>query len=148
MTSYHRRLWRGSVLGSAFIALLHIVGFASWAQTGGDKIQGILVLPAKPGATNAQDLISLANDKGVTGIHGVVVRGPDFLRGADFKALLNKYLGTQLTFGTNGTLAAMQRDIIRYCRAEGHLVVDVFFPEQDVLEGTIQIVVIEGKIGK
>ena len=151
MTSFHHRCWRGSVFGSVLLALLHVVGFSGAAQNvlpGAEKIQGILVVPAKAGATNAEELISNVNGQGVTGIHGVVVRGPNFVQGADFKAMLNKYIGKPLTTGPSGTLAEMQRDIIWYCREHGHLVVDVFYPEQDVLEGTIQIVVIEGKIGK
>src|SRR5690349_11947412 len=101
MISYHLRLWRGSVLGSVLIALLHSLRFAAWAQTDppvNDRVQDILILPAKAGAATADDLYSLANLQGVTGVHGVAVRGPDFLQGADFKALLNRYLGQPLSF--------------------------------------------------
>jgi hemolysin activation/secretion protein len=151
MTWFHHRLGCGSVFGSAVIVLVQLLGFSAGAQNvlpGAEKIQGILVVPGKPGATNAEELISNVNGQGVTGIHGVVVRGPDFLRAPDFQSMLSKYLGKPLTSGPNGTLAEMQRDIIRYCRAKGHLVVDVFYPEQDIQENTIQIVVIEGRIGK
>src|SRR5262245_35311799 len=138
MTSLHHRLWRGSVFGGVLLALLQFIGFSAGAQAvypGAEKIQGILIVPGKPGATNADDLISLANGQGVTGIHGVVVRGPDFLRNREFESMMTKYLGKSLTTDTNsGVLAVMQRDIIRYCRSKGHLVVDVFFPEQEVLE--------------
>ena len=151
MTSFHHRIGRGSVFGGALVVLVHLLCYSAVGQNvlpGAEKIQGILIVPGKPGATNAEDLISNVNGQGVSGIHGVVVRGPDFLRGADFQSTLAKFLGNPLTTGPNGTLADMQRDIIRYCRAKGHLVVDVFYPEQDVIENTIQIVVIEGKIGK
>src|SRR5437764_15136215 len=113
MTSYHPRLWRGSVCGIAFSAVLYFVGFSASGQNvypGAEKIQGILVVPGKPGATNAEALIANANPQGVTGIHGVVVRGPDFLRSGGFQSMLKKYLGKPLTTGPVGTLADMQRD--------------------------------------
>ena len=39
-------------------------------------------------------------------------------------------------------------EIIRFCRSIGHAVVDVFYREQEIVEGTVQIVVIEGKVNK
>jgi hemolysin activation/secretion protein len=102
---------------------------------GADNIKAILVVP------RAQDVAPA----GVAGVHGIEVRGPEFLNHDDFKKLLSHYLGTSLT---KESLDRMQVDIIKYCRARGHLVVDAFLREQDILEGTIQVAVIEGKVGK
>ncbi len=103
---------------------------------GAEKIHGILVVP------RWEDV----NVVGVTGLNGLVgVKGPKFLRTPQFEALMEKYFDKPLT---KAALTAMQTDIIKYCRAHGHLVVDVFFRDQEILEGTIQIAVIEGKVGK
>jgi hemolysin activation/secretion protein len=109
-------------------------------QPGAENIQGILVVP------RMEDV----NPAGVRGIKGVVVKGPDFLLGHDVDHLILKwklehYLGKPLT--TN-SLTAMQSDIIRYCRERGHLIIDVFLKEQDILENTIQVAVLEAKVSK
>jgi hemolysin activation/secretion protein len=102
---------------------------------GAEKINGILVLASQ------KDI----NVEGVTGIRGVVVKGPEFLKTAEFQKLLQPYLGQTLDMPT---LESLQVDVIKFCRNKGHLVVDVFLRNQEVLEGTIQVAVIEGKIGK
>jgi hemolysin activation/secretion protein len=106
--------------------------------------------PIQPGAENIRGIVVVSkledvNTAGVSGIKGVVVKGPDFLRRPDFEKLLSQHLGSALT---ETSLAAMQTNVIRYCRARGHLVVDVFYREQDIVEGTIQVAVLEGKVGK
>src|SRR5689334_4926214 len=105
MTLLDHRCWRGSVFGSVLLALLHVFGFSGAAQNvlpGAEKIQGILIVPAKAGATNAAAPISNVTGQSVTGVHGVIVRGPEFVQGADFKAMLGKYLGKPLTTGPSG----------------------------------------------
>ncbi|MEI7730168.1 MAG: ShlB/FhaC/HecB family hemolysin secretion/activation protein [Verrucomicrobiota bacterium] len=75
---------------------------------------------------------------------GVTVEGPDFLKYQwDFVKALKPYLGKPLS---EQSLYAMQRDIILYCRAKDHPVVDVFLAVQEI-EDSIQIAVIEGKVG-
>jgi hemolysin activation/secretion protein len=105
------------------------------AMPGGEQLRGIVVVP------NLEDV----NTAGISGVQGVVVKGPDFLRRPDFQKLMSQYLGSALT---EASLASMQTNIIKYCRDRGHLVVDVFYREQDIVDGTIQVAVLEGKVGK
>ncbi len=100
-----------------------------------DALRGILILPDK-------DAVKF---EGVSGVKGVEVRGPAFLKVPEFQKLLSGYLGKTLTFAT---MKRLQIDIIRYCRDVGHPVVDVHLAEQEVLDATVQIAVIEGKLGK
>jgi len=102
------------------------------------------------GITNLHGILVVARDEdvnraGVTGVKGVAIKGPDFLRQRSFEKLLKRHLGVPVT---EPSLVQLQVEIRKYCQAHNHLVVDVFTPEQDILEGTIQIAVIEGKVGK
>jgi hemolysin activation/secretion protein len=106
--------------------------------------------PLYDGAENIRGIVVVAsyddvNPAGVKGIKGVVVKGPKFLQETDFKTMVYWHLNEPLT---QASLEQLQVEIIKYCRARGHLVVDVFLREQDIVEGTIQIAVIEGKVGK
>ena len=60
---------------------------AAQAIEGGEILRGILIV------ARAEDV----KPEGVTGVRGVVVKGPDFLRGRDFQELLKGYLGQPLT---------------------------------------------------
>jgi len=102
---------------------------------GNDKLQGILIVPRY---TNVVD-------RGVTGVKGVQVMGPEFLKNREFEKILEKSLGIPLT---DAELKLMQSRILDYCKAHGHMVVDVFTPVQTMLEGTVQIAVIEAGIEK
>src|ERR1017187_8761432 len=104
-------------------------------QEGAESLQGIVLVP------RLEDV----NRAGVTGVRGVQIKGPAFLQGQELPGRLNRYLQAPLT---KAALDQMQVDIVKYCREKGHLVVDVFFPEEEIKEGIIQIAVIEAKIGK
>jgi hemolysin activation/secretion protein len=85
---------------------------------------------------------------GVPGVHGVLVHAPDFLKGREFEKVLAPFLTKPLTIATLGQI---QTNIVRYCRFIDHPVVDVFFqndPETVVVDGVVQIAVVEGKVGK
>ena len=113
--------------------------------------------PAKPesvqplrGVTNLHGIVVVPryediNVDGVTGVRGVVVKGPAFLRSAAFEKLLRPYLGKTMT---EASLYEVQIVIRKYCQAHDHLIVDVVTGEQDIPDGTVQIAVVEGKIGK
>jgi hemolysin activation/secretion protein len=113
-------------------------------QAGAENLRGILIVPGKAGAKAPEELLQNVNPEGVTGIKGVVVKGPKFLQRRDFEKLLSRELGTTLT---DATLRRMQTNIIKYCRKQGHLVVDVIYPQQEIVDGTIQIAVLEARIG-
>jgi hemolysin activation/secretion protein len=85
--------------------------------------------------------------EGMDGVTGVEVRDIPLIGGADFAAALNHYLGQPAKLGT---LKAIQRDVIVYCRSHDRPLVDVIVPNQEVnpTNGVIQIVLVEGRIGK
>lgn len=100
--------------------------------------------------TNLTGIVIVANSDdvkpaGVADVQGVVVNGPKFLQRPDFEKLLERHLNAPLT---DASSKEMQVEIIKYCRSLGHSVVDVFYREQEIINGTIQIAVVEGKIGK
>jgi hemolysin activation/secretion protein len=99
--------------------------------------------------TNLTGIVIVASDAdvkhdGVPGLQGLVIKGPAFLQTDDFEKLMGKYLNAPLT---DSSAKEMEVAIIKYCRSLGHAVVDVFFAEQEVVNNTIQLAVIEGKIG-
>jgi hemolysin activation/secretion protein len=99
--------------------------------------------------TNLTGIVIVASDAdvqhaGVSGVEGLVIKGPSFLQTSDFEKLMAKYLNAPLT---DSSAKEMEVAIIKYCRSLGHAVVDVFFAEQEVVNNTIQLAVIEGKIG-
>ena len=102
-----------------------------------EVLRGIVVVPGL--GTN------YIIDTGVTGVKGVVVKGPEFLRNRGFQKLLARDLGRKLTVAS---LRQTQTNIINYCRKGGHLLIDVVYPQQEVTDGTIQIAVLEGRIDR
>src|SRR5258706_5822545 len=104
-------------------------------QTLVTNLQGIVIVP------RAEDV----NQGGLTGVRGVVIKGPKFVQRPDFTQFLKGYLGSPLT---EASLSQMQVEIRKYCQTHDHLVVDVVSREQEILEGTVQIAVIEAKVGK
>ncbi len=102
---------------------------------GVDNLQGIVIVEKN------EDVV----DTGVTGVKGVQVKGPEFLKNKGFENLLAGSLGQPMT---DAALKAMQAKILAYCKAQGHIIVDVITPEQRIVNGTVQIVVIEGRIEK
>jgi len=75
---------------------------------------------------------------------GVQVTGIALLDTAEFRALAMPYLGQPLPL--NG-LNRLTHDVVLYFRRHGRPVVDVLVPEQNVSTGTVQILVIEGRLG-
>ncbi len=76
---------------------------------------------------------------------GIVTTGIPFLQQDDFNRVVAPYLGQRLTLATLGDLV---RDVIVWCRAKDRPVVDVVVPQQDITDGVLQLVFIEGKVGK
>lgn len=62
----------------------------------------------------------------------------------DFRALASRYLGETLTLGD---LQRLIDEVVVYSRESDRPVVDVLVPEQDVTGGTVQVVVLEGRLG-
>ena len=98
------------------------------------KLKG-LVFVAKPADIVTNGLKS----KGVI-LKNVPVPDPE-----QFKLMAEKYLGRKLT---RGGLNDLIRDVIVYYRQHNRPVVDVAVPEQDIATGTVQLIVLEGHLGK
>lgn len=91
------------------------------------------------------DKAKTINPAGARGVTGLKVGGPDYLLDKDFAQVVVPYLGKPLT---NRRLTELQRDIILFCRQKDHPVVDVLFEEQEIVDGVVQITVLDGKLGK
>lgn len=104
-------------------------------QEGAESLRGIVLVP------RLEDV----NRSGITGVKGVQVKGPAFLQRKELTDRLEHFLNAPLT---KAALDQLQVDIIKFCREKGHPVVDVFFPEEEIKDGIVQIAVLEGKIGK
>jgi len=64
---------------------------------------------------------------------------------AFYEEVALKYLGEPFTLRK---LNALNREVVAFFRANDYPVVDVVVPEQDVTEGTVQLVVFVGVLGK
>jgi hemolysin activation/secretion protein len=83
----------------------------------------------------------------VQNVTGVDVQNIPLLSTPDFAETLQPYLGKPAKLGT---LKSIQREVILYSRAHDRPLVDVIVPNQDVdpTNGVVQIVFIEGRVGK
>ena len=132
------------------LSILVLAGFAMTFRGLSQETQTNNIAMNAVYVTNLTGIVIVANSDdvkqaGVSGVQGVVVKGPQFLQCPDFEKLLERHLNAPLT---DASSKEMQVEIIKYCRSLGHSVVDVFYREQEIINGTIQIAVVEGKIGK
>ena len=81
---------------------------------------------------------------GVT-IEGLGVAGMPLLQTVEFRTLVVRYLGHPASLGV---LHQLTREVVLYCRSHDRPVVDVLVPEQNVQTGTVQILVLEGRLGQ
>lgn len=78
-------------------------------------------------------------------ITGIDVSGAKLLNSARFVAQVSPYLGKPLSMND---LDEICRLAVVFCRGEDRPVVDAIAPQQDVTGGTVQILLLEGRIGK
>lgn len=78
-------------------------------------------------------------------LEGLHVSGAALLESAEFRALVLPYLGQPLSLRA---LDRLTREVVLYYRKRDRPVVDVFVPEQNVSGGTVQILVVEGRLGQ
>jgi len=81
--------------------------------------------------------------EGVT-TEGVQASGDPMLETPKFHSLAAAYVGQPLS---RRSLSRLTRDIVLYFRKHGRPVVDVLVPEQNISTGTVQILVVEGRLG-
>jgi hemolysin activation/secretion protein len=86
-----------------------------------------------------------AVDKAGTAAKGIVLKGVVVPSEPDFRKLASSYLGQRITGDKLNTLIS---DIILYYRNHDRPVIDVIVPEQEITNGGLQVVLLEGKLGK
>ena len=107
-------------------------------------------MPAAPSAPILTGLLILSDPRGVmpTGtptVQGVAVRGVPVLDREDFKTRMAGHLGQPLS-EVNRT--AIVNDVVRYLRSRAHILVDVVLPPQELTGGVLQVLVLQGKVGR
>ncbi len=81
---------------------------------------------------------------GGTQASGIVLRGVKVPAPRSFNARLQPYLGQTLT---RGKLNALIADVITFYRQHDRPIVDVIVPQQEITNGVVQLVVLEGRVG-
>lgn len=76
---------------------------------------------------------------------GLQVAGIALLDTAEFRTLATPYLGQELRLSA---LNRLTHEVVLYFRRHGRPVVDVFVPEQNISTGTVQVLVVEGRLGQ
>lgn len=84
-------------------------------------------------------------DEGVPAMTGISVRGLKTLERPSFNHVVEPFLGKPLD---DHTMKELQTAVIHYYRDQGKPVVDVVYLDQDVSNGVVQVVVLEGRLGK
>ncbi|CAO3440661.1 ShlB/FhaC/HecB family hemolysin secretion/activation protein [Azospirillum endophyticum] len=113
-------------------------------------------LPNPAPALPAGDTVIVSDLKGLlftagpavragTGTRGIAATGLDTLDDPAFRAAMQPYLGQPLTFDR---LNAITRATVLWFREHDRPLVDVVVPEQDVTSGSVQIVVVEFRVGR
>jgi hemolysin activation/secretion protein len=82
---------------------------------------------------------------GEEGLSARVFAADSLVHSPAFSAIVSRYLGGPITLRR---LNAMAREIILLYRRTGQPVVDVIIPEQNITGGTVQIVVVESRVGR
>src|SRR4029077_16851714 len=82
--------------------------------------------------------------EGAVNAAGVQIKNLPLLDHRDLKKLLETHLGKPLTKGGRAQIVG---EVVRYYRDHGRPLVDVSTPPQDVTNGVLQVLVLEGKVG-
>lgn len=91
------------------------------------------------------DQTSKINKDGVSGISGIKADGLPLLQTPGAAKIISPYFGKPLTLGG---LDSLSRQLIVYYREQGHPVVNIVVPEQAIPGNNVQVLVMEGKLGK
>jgi len=153
--------------GAAGVMVLVVLGAALRAQTYDQvapktpEAAPAAVMPesAPPPLAEADDRVLLPALRGLSFVaspaefrrEGVAIDGLRVSAGeallvtAEFEALVTPYLGQPLT---QRMLNRLTRDVVLYFRQRGRPVVDVLVPEQNISGGSVQILVVQGRLGE
>jgi hemolysin activation/secretion protein len=83
--------------------------------------------------------------KGLVQAQGVELKNVAPPSPASFESVVSPYLGQTIT---RGRLNSLVKDIILFYRGHDRPVVDVVVPAQDITNGVLQVVVLEGRVGR
>ena len=78
-------------------------------------------------------------------VRGISTAQAPLVNSASFRAVFKPYLGHPLTSDTLNEICAK---VVSYCRKIDRPVVDAIVPQQDITNGTVQILVLEGRVGQ
>ena len=81
---------------------------------------------------------------GGTQASGIEFRGVKAPAPKDFQVRVQPYLGCKLT---RGKLNALIADVINFYRQHDHPIIDVIVPQQEITNGVVQLVILEGRVG-
>jgi len=76
---------------------------------------------------------------------GLVTNGIPLLQQPGFSDIVQPYLDKPLTMQSLHKLVA---DIVLWCREQDHPIIDVVVPQQDITNGVLQLIFIEGRVGE
>lgn len=146
---------RGCGVSIAAALLLWAAGFATWAAQPPDAGQVLDTLkspPALPAGksnplpTESGDRPALsAPDSLKIPVKGFRIAGARAFPESELQALVQDGVGKELTLSE---LDASIRRITAYYRNHGYLLARAYIPAQDILDGVVEIVVLEGRLGK
>lgn len=108
-------------------------------EPGGDvvlipKLNGLIIVGSD----------SEVKKEGVPDMTGLKVGNVPLVQGKDFPAVVAPYMGQPMS---KNKIQDLEDDIVLYCRAKNHPLVDVILLDQTVNNGVIQLWLLEGKIG-
>ena len=83
------------------------------------------------------------NPDGVPLKPGLTITNNHLLERSSFAQIANQYIGQPMD---EARMRALQREIILYYRKHDRPLVDVLYPEQEVSNGMLQVIVIEGRL--
>src|SRR6267378_2860482 len=106
-----QRTKRLAAIGAAFLHWAFAI--AVFAQDQAPAAEGASAQPIQTLVTNLEGIVIVpraqdVNQAGLTGVRGVVIKGPRFLQRPDFNQFLERYLGAPLT---DASLSQMQVEI-------------------------------------
>lgn len=122
-----------------FLGLFACFGLVqvSAAEPGPSDLKGLIVVGSE------QELLK-EGDSGLA-VAGLHVKNVPVLAGEDFGVLMGKFFGRPIN---DEMLKELQSAIVTYARKAGFPLVDVVLPPQTVVDGVLQVMVVESKLGK